>query len=119
MSLKDIRKWAEKGEKRYTLEDGLIIHSLVTPTEQICKRIVVPCSRRSEMLKLAHSSMLAGHFSHGKTTELLKRRFSWPGMSVDVRKLCSQCVPCQKASRASVGKAPLRPLPVLDVATIF
>ena len=47
------------------LEDGLIIHTLVTPTEQICKS-----SRRSELLKLAHSSMLAGHFSHGKTTEL-------------------------------------------------
>ena len=30
-------------------------------------------------------------------------------------RLCSQCVPCQKDSRASVGKAPLRPLPVLDV----
>ena len=80
VSLKENRKWAENGEKGYTLENGLIIHTLVTPIEQICKRIVVPCSRRSELLKLAHSSMLAGHFSHGKTTELLNRRFSWPGM---------------------------------------
>ena len=59
--------------------------------------------------------MLGGHFSHTKTTELLNRRFTWPRMSVDVKKLCSQCVLCQKASRAGVGKAPLHPLPVLDV----
>ena len=59
--------------------------------------------------------MLAGHFFHGKITELFNRRFSWPGMSVDVRKLCRESVPCQKASMASVGKATLRPLPVLDV----
>ena len=30
-------------------------------------------------------------------------------MSVDVKKLCSQCVFCQKASRADVGKGPLAP----------
>ena len=83
---------------------------LVTPSEQVCTRT---SSRRTELLKLAHSSMLGGHFSHTKTTELLNRRFTWPRMSVDVKKLCSQCVLCQKASRAGVAKAPLHPLPVL------
>ena len=114
-SLRDIRQWAEKGEKGFSLDNGLLVHNLVTPAEQIRKRIVVPSSRRTELLKLAHSSMLGGHFSHTKTTELLNRRFTWPQMSVDVKNLCRQCVPCQKASNANVGKAPLKPLPVLDV----
>ena len=114
-TLKDIRKWAEKGEKGYAYDHGLLVHVLVTPSEQVCSRIVVPTTRRAELLKLAHSSMLGGHFSHGKTTELLNRRFTWPRMSVDVKTLCSQCVPCQKASRARIPKAPLQPLPVLDV----
>ena len=114
-SLRDIRQWAEKGEKGFSLDNGLLVHNLVTPAEQIRKRIVVPSSRRTELLKLAHSSMLGGHFSHTKTTELLNRRFTWPRMSVDVKNLCRQCVPCQKASNANVGKAPLQPLPVLDV----
>ncbi len=114
-SLRELRKWAEKGEKGYMVANGLLVHVLVSPSEQVCTRIVVPSNRRAELLKLAHSSMLGGHFSHGKTTELLNRKFTWPRMSVDVKKLCSQCVPCQKASRARVGKAPLQPLPVLDI----
>ena len=114
-SLKQLRDWAKKGERGYAFDDGLLVHTLVSPAEQICKRIVVPSPRRSSLLKLAHSSILGGHFSHGKTTELLNRRFTWPRMSVDVKKLCQQCMQCQKASRARVGKAPLQPLPVLDV----
>ena len=114
-SHRDIRQWAEKGEKGFSLDNGLLVHDLATPAEQIHKRIVVPSSRRTELLKLAHSSMLSGHFFHTKTTELLNRRFTWPRMSVDVKNLCRQCVPCQKASNANVGKAPLKPLPVLDV----
>ena len=49
------------------------------------------------------------------TPELLNRKFTWPRMSIDVKNLCSQCVPCQKTSQRGVGKAPLQPLPVLDV----
>ena len=115
VSLKELREWAKKGEKGYSVEDGLLVHTLTTPAEQVHKRIAVPSSRRSELLKLAHSSMLGGHFSHGKTIALLNRKFTWPRMSVDVKNLCSQCTSCQKASRAGVGKAPLQPLPVLDV----
>ena len=114
-SLKDLMEWAKKGEKGYALENGLLIHTLITPAEQVHKRIVVPTNRRNDLLKLAHSSILGGHFSHTKITELLNRKFTWPCMSVDAKKICSQCVPCQKASRAGVGKAPLKPLPVIDV----
>ncbi len=89
-SLRELRKWAEKGEKGYMVANGLLVHVLVSPSEQVCTRIVVPSNRRAELLKLAHSSMLGGHFSHGKTTELLNRKFTWPRMSVDVKKLCSQ-----------------------------
>lgn len=114
-SLKEIWQWAVKGEKGYALENGILVHILVTPSEQVRTRIVVPSNRRAALLKAAHSSMLGGHFSHVKTTELLNRKFTWPRMSVDVKKLCSQCVPCQKASRAGVEKVPLQPLPVLDI----
>ena len=98
-TLKDHRQWAEKGEKGYTFDNGLLVHELTTPLEQVCTRIVVPRGRRAELLKLAHGSILGGHFSHSKTTELLNRKFTWPRMSIDVKKLCSQCVPCQKASQ--------------------
>ena len=84
-TLKDHRQWAEKGEKGYTFDNGLLVHELTTPLEQVCTRIVVPRGRRAELLKLAHSSILGGHFSNSKTTELLNRKFTWPRMSIDAK----------------------------------
>lgn len=68
-SLKDIRQWAAKGERGYSYANGLLVHNLITPSEQVHTRIVVPSIRRTELLKFAHSSILGGHFSHSKPTE--------------------------------------------------
>ena len=82
------------------------------PNRGVQERIVVPTPRRKELLKLAHSSLLGGHFSHGKTIQQLTRHL---GLSKDLKEWCKKCVPCQKSGRGPIGKAPLKPLPVLDV----
>ena len=86
-----------------------------TPASLTWKRIVVPESRRKVLLKLAHCSMLGGHFSHSKTTQLLNRKFTWPNMSREVKQVCRTCAKCQKAGNRSAGKVPLNPLPVVDL----
>ena len=58
-TLKDIREWAKK---RYALEDGLLVHNLVSPAEQIHKQIVVPTGRRSSLLKLPIVAFLEDTF---------------------------------------------------------
>ena len=55
-------------------------------------------------------------FFNTKTiTQLLNRKFTWPGMTTDVKRECVSSALCQKASSSSVGKAPLKLLPVMDV----
>ena len=41
----------------------------------------------------------------------------WPGIATDVRKMCSSCPICQKASPALLTKAPLHPLPIIKKKT--
>lgn len=73
-TLREIRQWATQGKNGYFVEDGLLIHHLTTPTEQVQKRIVVPSGRRNDLLRLAHSSLLGGHFPHTKTTHFFKQK---------------------------------------------
>ena len=61
-SLSELREWAKKGKKGYSFDDGLLVHTIISPSEQIHKRIVVSSSRRKELLKLAHTNILGGHF---------------------------------------------------------
>lgn len=57
--------------------------------------------------------MTGGHFSNRKTEDALKRAFTWPGVSRDVKIWCRACPECQKAARPVNHHAPLRPLPVI------
>ena len=105
-TLSKLMAWANDNEKGFAWDDGLLVNYLDTPANITWKRIVVPMGRRKEILKLAHCSLLGGHFSRTKTTQLLNRIFTWPRMSIDVKSLCKQCTTCQKAGRVG-GKAPL------------
>ena len=73
-TLSKLMAWANANEKGFAWDDGLLVNYLDTPANITWKRIVVPMGRRKEILKLAHCSLLGGHFSHTKTTQLLNRR---------------------------------------------
>ena len=49
-------------------------------------RVYIPPSLRLSILNSRHDSALAGHFRRAKTLELIRREFSWPGISKDVAK---------------------------------
>ena len=112
-TLESVRAWAERGERGYGFQDGIIVHSQESEHGEEWKRVVVPIERRREILKLSHSSMTGGHFSLRKTEGILRRVFTWPGVARDVKAWCRSCVECQKAARAVNCKAPLQPLPVI------
>ncbi len=46
--------------------------------------------------------------------DIIRRSMDWPGLHVDVRKLCVSCPFCQKAKPASTQYAPLHSLPVIS-----
>ena len=75
--------------------------------------VIIPKAARMKVLQLAHYSPLEGHFGRGRTLEAIRTRMDWPGISTGVRKKCSSCPICQKASPALLTKAPLHPLPII------
>lgn len=112
-SLKALRQWAQDGEKGYSFQDGVLIHTLDSKHGELWKRVVIPACRRKEILRLSHSSLTGGHFSHNRTEAMLRRVFTWPGVSRDVKQWCRACVECQKSARSTNLKAPLQPLPII------
>lgn len=68
---------------------------------------------RAEILKQNHDNPLAGHFGRARTTELVTRKYYWPGLTQDVKDYVQGCDVCQR-SKAPRHKPHgiLHPLPV-------
>ncbi|KAJ8023192.1 hypothetical protein HOLleu_38300 [Holothuria leucospilota] len=79
-------------------------------------QIVVPRQCREAILKVAHDIPMGGHLGIQKTRERILENFYWPGIFSDVSKYCRSCGICQKTTgRKDATKAPLHPLPIIDV----
>ena len=74
--------------------------------------VVIPKVARMKVFQLAQNSALAGHFGRART-EAIRTMMDWPGIPTDVRKICSSCPICQKASPDLLTKAPLLPLHII------
>ena len=91
-----------------------------TPPGRDCElmsvdQLVLPLQCRQAVLKLAHSIPVAGHFGKTKTAQRILQRFYWPTVFRDVQEFCRSCADCQKCSTRKGPRAPLVPLPVIDV----
>jgi transposase InsO family protein len=65
-----------------------------------------------ELLRIHHDDPLAGHFGVAKTTELLRRKYEWPGMRKDVKEYVKTCQICQKmVTKRHRPYGELQPLP--------
>ncbi|GFV32940.1 retrovirus-related Pol polyprotein from transposon opus [Trichonephila clavipes] len=58
-------------------------------------QLVIPKCRRTEVLKLAHTSVFSSHMGPKKTLERIKYSFFWEGLRADVKKFCESCKECQ------------------------
>ena len=115
-TLAKARRKADIGEKPYHWQNGLLFReSKMKNQEEPQFQIVLPSVCRESVLTLAHSAPLAGHFGRRKTTERILKRFFWPGVCKEVRALCRSCPKCQKTAVIQKNRAPLKPLPIIDV----
>ena len=96
--------------EKYLLEDG-VLYTAGQPEN----RLVVPTCIRPLAFHLAHSIPWAGHLGQDRTLARVKARFSWPLMVKDVIEYCQTCPQCQKTSPRQPERAPLLPLPLIDV----
>ncbi len=58
---------------------------------------------------------MAGHLGQAATLNRLMARFFWPGIHENVRRWCAACRECQLVNPPASPKAPLRPLPLMQV----
>ena len=106
-SLHSLTEWADKGKSEYSWKDGVLVQTLEDEGGETSVRIVVPVDRRTQVLRLAHSTLTGGHFSHKKTVHLARY---W--------QVCSELVfhssMLPEGSKAYRSQAPLKPLPEIQ-----
>jgi len=82
---------------------------------KLFKQLVVPKDVRSQVLKLAHDSLMAGHLGNRKTLDKILYNFWWPGVNSDVTRYCRSCDICQMTfPKGKVKKIPIGKLPLID-----
>ncbi len=74
-------------------------------------QVVLPKNRRQQILRIAHSTPMAGHTGSKATKHKIMRNFFWPNMSTDIKAYCQSCVPCQKTAKKTLPQAPLQTTP--------
>ncbi|GFW16527.1 hypothetical protein TNCV_2351511 [Trichonephila clavipes] len=87
-------KHAKEGKGNYYEVDGYLFHRDKILGESI-GQLVIPKCRRTEVLRLAHTSVFSSHMGPKKTLERIEYSFFWEGLRSDVKKVCESCKECQ------------------------
>ncbi|GFT07568.1 retrovirus-related Pol polyprotein from transposon opus [Trichonephila clavipes] len=87
-------KYVKEGKGNYYEVDGYLFRRDKILGESI-GQLVIPKCRRTEVLKLAHTSVFSSHMGPKKTLERIKYSFFWEGLRADVKKFCESCKECQ------------------------
>ena len=98
----------------YVVEEDILYKKGTDKVGQEIFRLVVPSSKRGQLLKLSHTSLADVHFGRNRTLERLHRSFFWPGMTADVRSFVKECVECQKGNVGKQDRVPMEMMPVVQ-----
>ncbi|GFW16345.1 integrase_H2C2 domain-containing protein [Trichonephila clavipes] len=83
-------KYAKEGKGNYYEVDGYLFRRDKILGESI-GQLIIPKCRRTEVLKLAHTSVFSSHTGPKKTLERIKYSFFWEGLRSNVKKFCESC----------------------------
>ena len=123
-SLKTVREMVQSGDQKvskggksmFAMKKGLIYRKFKSSSQDESSQLVVPKQFRSTVLKLAHETVLSGHFSTKKTVSRILADFWWPGCQADCSRFCKSCDICQRTiPKGKVPKAPLGKMPMMDI----
>ncbi|GFW87081.1 retrovirus-related Pol polyprotein from transposon opus [Trichonephila clavipes] len=104
-------KYAKEGKGNYYEVDGYLFRRDKILGESIGQLVILKC-RRTEVLKLAHTSVFSSHMGPKKTIERIKYSFFWEGLRADVKKFCESCKECQLTRSVRIKDRP----PITPVA---
>ncbi|GFX95433.1 CCHC-type domain-containing protein [Trichonephila clavipes] len=83
-------KHAKEGKGNYYEVDGYLFHRDKILGESI-GQLVIPKCIRTEVLRLAHTSVFSSHMGPKKTLERIKYSFIWEGLRADMKEFCESC----------------------------
>jgi transposase InsO family protein len=110
--LKNWKKYVKEGRKpkrgevspspffklfdQLSIEDGILYRNVKIQDQEL-KQLVVPSVHIANILEALHNEM--GHQGRDRTTNLIRERFYWPGMTTDIEKWLNQCENCIKRKK--------------------
>lgn len=102
-------------EYSFVMQKGVLYRHYRLSSGKIVQQVVVPRKLRSQVLQLAHESLMAGHQGIKRTIDRVLGSFYWPGVQEEVKRYVRSCDICQRAyPKGKVGKAPLGVMPLID-----
>lgn len=101
--------WAKENKHdNYYLDENTILRLQSRSTDKT-DRIYIPKSLVDHVIKVNHDLPLSGHVGIQKTTETIASRYFWKTLRTDVRRYCTQCLPCAERKKSPhLRKAPLQ-----------
>ncbi|KAG6449370.1 hypothetical protein O3G_MSEX006038 [Manduca sexta] len=103
-------RWLERG---YMMSQGILYrYDPDGDSEEI--QLVVPVSKREEILKEFHDSPTAGHQGVTRTLNRLRERYFFPGMRRFVAGYLKNCIDCQRYKATNQKPSGLLQTPVLQ-----
>ncbi|GFS49775.1 hypothetical protein TNCV_4344561 [Trichonephila clavipes] len=96
-NMQTLKSLLEKQESEEFFKRNGILYKYLNGRELI----VTPKAMQAELIKLIHEN---GHFSVGKTEEIVKQEFFIPNLSNVVKKVIVNCVPCILANKKTGKK---------------
>ncbi|XP_071081291.1 uncharacterized protein [Haliotis cracherodii] len=121
-SLDKVRKLIEEGTERqtakgvskYFADEGMLYRKYVGKEDPVIQA-VVPLELKSEVMKVCHESLMAGHMGVKRTLDRVTSQFYWPGVQGDVRRHCLSCDVWQRTiPKGKVGRVPLGQMPLIS-----
>ena len=111
------QKENQEGKYSFIIKNGCLRRKCNEPSgNKVNSLIVVPKTRRNDVMKVAHDTIMAGHQGVKKTYERVCAKFYWPGIHKDVTLYCRSCDICQRTlPKGKVPFAPLGKMPMIDI----
>ena len=75
--------------KQFTLKQGILYRKSQVNNDRARLQLVLPTSHRQKVMAGCHDQI--GHLGQDRVLELLRDRFLWPGMHIDVASYINSC----------------------------
>lgn len=98
---------ADQPDSVFVTSNGVLHRQSTDQTDEPFLQLVLPQSRRTAALRLAHSVPMAGHVGPHRMKHKLLKLFFWPRVGQDITAFHHACDRCQKTAKRAHLRAPL------------